>query len=98
MMKIHPKNISRWYHAKEIKKKEGGRKALYPQMELKLANFILNNPTIKRKYILRQAKQILQELNIPGREEFNFSKGWYERFRERLSKSKVFTNVKSDEN
>jgi hypothetical protein len=29
-LKIHPKNITRWYHTKELKKKEGGRKALYP--------------------------------------------------------------------
>ena len=56
---IHPKNINRWYHAKEIKKKEGGRKALYPQMEVRLANFILNNPTMRRKHILRQAKTIM---------------------------------------
>jgi hypothetical protein len=27
---IHPKNITRWYHTKELKKKEGGRRALYP--------------------------------------------------------------------
>lgn len=96
-LKIHPKNINRWYHAKEIKKKEGGRKALYPEMELRLANFILNNPKLRRKMILNQAKQIMEELNIPGREHFNFSKGWYERFRERLSKSKVFSGVKADE-
>ena len=96
-LKIHPKNINRWYHAKEIKKKEGGRKALYPEMEVRLANFILNNPKLRRKMILNQAKQIMEELNIPGRENFNFSKGWYERFRERLSKSKIFSDVKVDE-
>lgn len=48
---------------------------------MRLANFILNNPTMRRKLILRQAKQIMEELEIPGREFFNFSKGWYERFR-----------------
>jgi len=66
-LRIHPKNINRWYHTKEIKKKEGGRKALYPEMEVRLANFILNNPTMRRKLILKQAKQIMEELNIPGR-------------------------------
>lgn len=50
-------------------------------MEVRLANFILNNPSMRRKHILQQAKQIMEELNIPGREDFNFSKGWYERFR-----------------
>ena len=67
MLKIHPKNITRWYHTKQIKKKEGGRKALYPEMEVRLANFILNNPTMRRKHILRQAKSIMEELQIPGR-------------------------------
>jgi hypothetical protein len=95
-LKIHPKNITRWYHAKEIKKKEGGRKALFPEMEVRLANFILNNPSMRRKYILHQARQILEELQVPGREDFNFSKGWYERFRERLNKSKVFAQVKTE--
>lgn len=54
-----------------------------------MANFILNNPKMKRKHILRQARQIMEDLKIPGRDKFNFSKGWYERFRERLSKQKV---------
>lgn len=36
-------------------------------MEVRLANFILNNPTMRRKHILKQAKQIMDELNIPGR-------------------------------
>lgn len=46
-------------------------------MEERLAQFILNNPKMKRKHILRQAKQIMEDLQIPGREYFNFSKGWY---------------------
>lgn len=58
-------------------------------MEIRLANFILNNPKMKRKFILRQAKQIMEDLQIPGRHEFSFSKGWYERFRERVNKKKV---------
>jgi hypothetical protein len=32
---------------------------------------------MKRKLILMQAKQIMEDLQIPGRDEFNFSKGWY---------------------
>lgn len=44
---------------------------------------------MKRKHILRQAKQIMEDLQIPGREYFNFSKGWYERFRERLVRRKI---------
>jgi hypothetical protein len=44
---------------------------------------------MKRKHILRQAKQIMEDLDIPGREYFNFSKGWYERFRERLVRKKI---------
>jgi len=56
---------------------------------MRLATFITQNPTLKRKHILTQARKIMEELNIPGREEFNFSKGWYERFRERLNKRKV---------
>lgn len=63
-------------------------------MELNLAKFILNNPTLRRKHILRQAKKIMEDLDIPGREYFNFSKGWYERFRERLAKEKIFNEVK----
>ncbi len=66
-------------------------------MEVRLANFILNNPSMRRKHILKQAKQIMQELNIPGREEFNFSKGWYERFRERLNKSKILAEIKQED-
>jgi hypothetical protein len=66
-------------------------------MEVRLANFILNNPTMRRKHILRQAKQIMEDLQIPGREDFNFSKGWYERFRERLSKSKIFNEAKMED-
>ena len=38
---------------------------------------------------MRQAKQIMEDLQIPGREYFNFSKGWYERFRERLVRRKI---------
>lgn len=49
---------------------------------------------MKRKHILKQAKQIMEDLKIPGREDFNFSKGWYERFRQRLYKRKLGTNVK----
>ena len=37
----------------------------------------------------------MEELQIPGWEYFNYSKGWYQRFRERLSKSKVF-DVKTE--
>lgn len=51
---------------------------------------------MRRKHILNQAKQIMEELNIPGKEDFNFSKGWYERFRERLNKSKVFAEIKNE--
>ena len=58
-------------------------------MEERLAQFIINNPMMKRKHILRQAKQIMEDLKIPGREYFNFSKGWYERFRERLVRRKI---------
>ena len=58
-------------------------------MEERLAQFIINNPKMKRKHILRQAKQIMEDLNIPGRQYFNFSKGWYERFRERLVRKKI---------
>lgn len=54
-----------------------------------MAQFIINNPKMKRKHILRQAKQIMEDLKIPGREYFNFSKGWYERFRERLVRRKI---------
>lgn len=66
-------------------------------MEMRLAKFILNNPKMKRKHILRQAKQIMEDLNIPGRDQFNFSKGWYERFRERMSKQKIISSVKFEE-
>ena len=59
-LKIHPKNITRWYHTKEIKKKEGGRKAQFPEMEVKLANFILNNPDVRRKHVLNQARKIME--------------------------------------
>jgi hypothetical protein len=58
-------------------------------MEERLAQFIIANPKMKRKHILRQAKQIMDDLQIPGREYFNFSKGWYERFRERLVRRKI---------
>ena len=58
-------------------------------MESRLAKFIVNNPEMKRKHILRQAKNIMEELNIPERKHFNFSKGWYERFRERLIRRKI---------
>lgn len=94
---IHPKNLTRWYHTKELKKKEGGRRALYPEMEIRLANFINNNPKLKRKHYLSQAKQIMEELKIPGRHKFNFSKGWYERFRERYSKQKVAKGARLDD-
>lgn len=67
-------------------------------MEERLAQFILNNPKMKRKHILRQAKQIMEDLQIPGREYFNFSKGWYERFRERLIKQKVLPGLKRNRN
>ena len=67
-------------------------------MEERLAQFILNNPKMKRKHILRQAKQIMEDLQIPGREYFNFSKGWYERFRERLVKQKVLPELKRNRN
>lgn len=52
---------------------------------------------MKRKVILRQAKQIMEDLKIPGRNEFNFSKGWYERFRERLNKKKVTKGAKIED-
>lgn len=52
---------------------------------------------MKRKYILHQARQIMEDLHIPGRENFNFSKGWYERFRERLNKYKVKLGVKLEQ-
>jgi hypothetical protein len=67
-------------------------------MEARLARFILSNPEMKRKHILRQAKQIMEDLKIPGRQNFNFSKGWYERFRERLVKRKVPDPLKLEEN
>lgn len=52
---------------------------------------------MKRKHILRQAKQIMEDLQIPDRNEFNFSKGWYERFKERLSKNKVAKGTKLED-
>jgi len=36
-------------------------------MEARLAKFIRNNPDMKRKHILKQAKQIMEDLKIPGR-------------------------------
>ena len=60
-----------------------------------MAQFIVNNPKMKRKHILRQAKQIMEDLQIPGREYFNFSKGWYERFRERLVRRKIIPGKSS---
>jgi hypothetical protein len=29
---VHPKNLSRWFKLEEIKKKEGGRKAAFPEI------------------------------------------------------------------
>lgn len=48
---------------------------------------------MKRKQILRQAHKIMQDLHIPGRQRFNFSKGWYERFRERMVKRKILPKI-----
>ena len=33
----------------------------------------------------------MEDLHVPGREYFNFSKGWYERFRERLVRRKIIS-------
>ena len=66
-------------------------------MEIRLSNFIRSNPKMKRKHIIRQAKQIMEDLKIPGRETFNFSKGWYERFRERMLKNKIAKGARLDD-
>jgi hypothetical protein len=66
-------------------------------MEIRLANFIISNPKMKRKHILRQARQIMEDLQIPNGKQFNFSKGWYERFRERLNKKKVTKGLRPED-
>lgn len=58
-MKIHPKNITRWFETKDLDQRVGGRKAKYPILEFRLARFIHDNPTCKRRKIVEEAKKIL---------------------------------------
>ncbi len=49
------------------------------------------NPESKRKEVIEEAKKILKNSGID--ESFNFSKGWYERFRVRLKQKKVIRSM-----
>lgn len=87
LLGIHPKNITRWLQIKNIDRREGGRKAKFPALEFRLARFMQSNPEAKRKEVIEEAKRILKSSGVD--ESFNFSKGWYERFRVRLKQRKV---------
>lgn len=62
---IHVKNLRRWYGLKEIKRREGGRRAAFPEIEEKLAVYMKDNPDCKRKTLRELAQKYLQELNPP---------------------------------
>lgn len=55
-LNVHCKNLQRWYRRIEINKREGGRKAAFPEMEERLAAFIRENPNSKRRVIIKKAK------------------------------------------
>lgn len=55
------------------------------------------NPAYKRRNVIALAKSYLKETNHPQKETFNFSKGWYERFKARHFPKTIKEENKSDE-
>lgn len=74
------RTIYRWFRDQTTSK----RKATHPVMEARLAEFVrASGRRLKTKEIAAKAKDILEECGGSG--EFNFSKGWYERFKRRMA-------------
>ena len=67
----------------QLKRKEGGRKAAFPLMEEKLVYFINNSDNPSKEEIIAKAKEIMKGLNEPMSAQFSYSKGWFDRFKER---------------
>ena len=57
-------------------------------------DFIIVNPSAKRRVISGKSKAIMREMAPKNYEKFNYSKGWYERFRRRYTQraGKISTN------
>ena len=83
---IHPKNLQRWYRTIKIEKRECRRKPAFPEMEEKLMQFVRRNPKIKRRAVIDHSRKIMKELLPEKFEKFHFSKGWYERFKNRCAR------------
>ena len=62
---IHPKNLIRWYNAEDLREKRGNRKALFPEMEDILKQYVLSNPYKTRRHVITQAKQFMDKMEYP---------------------------------
>ena len=52
-------------------------------MEEKLVYFINNSDNPSKEEIIAKAKEIMKGLNEPMSAQFSYSKGWFDRFKER---------------
>ncbi|KAG5677537.1 hypothetical protein PVAND_007289 [Polypedilum vanderplanki] len=100
-------NVKRWYrtrealydlqrnHEKSVREgrrlQGGGRKETYPELEIKLADWIKmcnhKGIAVKDKYMLNEAKNIAKELSLQNKKysEFSGSDGWIQNFKRRYN-------------
>jgi hypothetical protein len=88
---IHTKNVNRWFKEKVFKIRNRQRKCQFPKMEARLIDHVIENRKdgiiLKRCKVIQKAKAIMRELYPDAISVFQYSKGWYERFKARLERT-----------
>lgn len=87
---IHTKNVNRWFKEKVFNVRSRQRKCQFPKMEARLIDHVIqhrkNGLILKRCRVIQKAKDIMRELYPDAISVFQYSKGWYERFKSRLER------------